>query len=403
MPQAPEYKKQTTAEIKKASKRLPKNVNETFIHNGKRISAWVDDKTKPIITRSGRVGYQKKLHPAFKKKKQAAKLVTRPKPKIKDAPPKAAPKKRTGKTPRHGPGTYGAPSTKYGERKPVIGSVPPPRKSPAPSTTTPTLVTRPKPKIKDAPPRVAPRSALPPTAWGGISGGSDVDTTNVRNTRAMNAAKEAEKAQRIAEGRARATAADQQREEQRKTNWPQLTAEAEQRRLGAAQEKQIKSNRERVLAERAAAKAPPKQRWPGAMQRRVSTKDQGVLETGMRLEGEGVESTELQKHQQRQALRKLVEKFGGSIRDWWNKAKNRPMTEAEARARKAIAEGTRNREENIYSTIGIDHDLVERYRGGSLKKNKKKKKKKPISRRVKNKHSGYGKHDGNKAVSDSYD
>ena len=79
------------------------------------------------------------------------------------------------------------------------------------------------------------------------------------------------------------------------------------------------------------------------------------------------------------------------------------MTEAEARARKAIAEGTRNREENIYSTIGIDHPLVERYRGGSLKKNKKKKKKKPISRRVKNKHSGYGKHDGNKAVSDSYD
>ena len=385
MPSPVISKRKTRAEVVAASKRLPKNVNETFIHNGKRISAWVDDKTKPIITRSGRVGYQKKLHPAFKKKKQAAKLVTRPKPKIEDAPPKAAPRKRTGKIPRHGPGTYGAdiPSdTKYGRRKPVIGSVPPPRKPPAParpSTTTPT------------------RSALPPTAFG-VGHGSSVDP--VRNTLAMNAAREAEKAQRIAEGRARATAADQQREEQRKTNWPQLTAEAEQRRLRAAQEKQIKSNRERVLAERAAAKAPPKQRWPGAMQRRVSTKDQGVLETG-RLEGEGVESTELQKHQQRQALRKLVEKFGGSIRDWWNKAKNRPMTEAEARARKAIAEGTRNREENIYSTIGIDHPLVERYKGGPLKK--KKKKKKPTSRRVKNKHSGYGKHDGNKAVSDSYD
>jgi len=393
MPQAPEYKKQTTAEIKKASKRLPKNVNETFIHNGKRISAWVDDKTKPIITRSGRVGYQKKLHPAFKKKKQAAKLVTRPKPKIKDAPPKAAPKKRTGKTPRHGPGTYGAPSTKYGERKPVIGSVPPPRKPPAPSTTTPTLVTRPKPKIQDAPPRAAPRSALPPTAWGGISGGSDVDTTNVQNTRAMNAARAA-KTPRHGPGTYGAVIPPR-----RGTPAPPPT------KMSDAIEPEITAQRKKVLAERAAAtaaKAPPKQRWPGAMQRRVSTKDQGVLETG-RLEGEGVESTELQKHQQRQALRKLVEKFGGSIRDWWNKAKNRPMTEAEARARKAIAEGTRNREENIYSTIGIDHPLVERYRGGSLKKNKKKKKKKPISRRVKNKHSGYGKHDGNKAVSDSYD
>ena len=385
MPQAPQYKKPTAAEIKKASKRLPKNVNETFIHNGKRISAWVDDKTKPIITRSGRVGYQKKLHPAFKKKKQAAKLVTRPKPKIEDAPPKAAPRKRTGKPPRHGPGTHGADISSDPEKNIPKGTVTvgtdiskfkvPPRKPPAPDRPTlqiPTMI----------------RSSSEPV-WDVGHSANEKFAEDVRNTIADNA-RRAAKTPRHGPGTHGADIPPRRG-----------TPAKPPTKMSDAIEPEITAQRKKVLAERAAARAAPKQRWPGAMQRRVSTKDQGVLETG-RLEGEGVERTPKQEHQHRQILINLVKKFGGSIRDYWNKAKNRPMTDAEARARKTLAEKTRQREAGEYSTIGIDHPLVERYKGGPLKK-KKKKKKKPTSRRVKNKHSGYGKHDGNKAVSDSYD
>jgi hypothetical protein len=220
---------------------------------------------------------------------------------------------------------------------------------------------------------------VPPTAYG-VGHGAGV--TPVRNTAEDNVRKAAEKAKRIAEGRARTVTP-------RSGTTP---AEPPTKMLDAI-EPEITAQTKKVLAERAAT---PKQRWPGAMQKRVSTKDQGVLETGTRLEGDPVERTELQKHQDSRALRKFVEQFGGSIRDYWNKAKNRPMTgdEARAKAKKRLDEKTANREAGEYSF------LVE-YQGGQLKK--KKKKKKPTSKRVKNKHSGYGKHDGNKAVSDSYD
>ena len=438
-------KRKTRAEVVAASKRLAPNINETFIHKGKRISAWVDDKTKPISSRTGPIGYQKKLHPAFKKQKQSAKLTKEaearklkaakqdkgPKQVIVSAP-KPDTKKRIGKTPRHGPGTYGAdiPSdTTYGRRKPVIGSVPPPRKPPAPTRTVdPKLPSPYRRRIEDAPPTaygvghgssvdpvrntramnaaraaktprhgpgtygaVIPRKKVdvPPTAYGGISGGSDVDTTNVRNTRAMNAARAAEEAKRIAEGRARTV-----------TPRSETTPAKPPTKISDPIEPEITAQTKKVLAERAAAraaKAPPKKRWPGVMQRRVSTKDQGVLETGMRLEGDPVERTELQKHQDSRALRKLVEQFGGSISDYWNATKNRPMTgdEARAKAKKRLDEKTANREAGLYDPLF--------YKGGQLKNKKNKKQKPSTSRRVKNKHSGYGKHDGNKAVSDSYD
>ena len=66
-----QYKPPTAAEVRAASRNLTPNINETFIHNGKRISALVDDKTKPITSHTGIIGYQKKLHPAFRKQKQA--------------------------------------------------------------------------------------------------------------------------------------------------------------------------------------------------------------------------------------------------------------------------------------------------------------------------------------------
>jgi hypothetical protein len=71
MPQAPEYKTPTAAEVRKASKNLAPNINETFMHKGKRISAWIKDKTKPITSRTGTIGYERKLHPEFRKQKQA--------------------------------------------------------------------------------------------------------------------------------------------------------------------------------------------------------------------------------------------------------------------------------------------------------------------------------------------
>ena len=71
MPQPIIPKRKTRAEIVAASKRLAPNINETFIHKGKKISAWVKDKTKPISGRGGIIGYQKKLHPEFRKQKQA--------------------------------------------------------------------------------------------------------------------------------------------------------------------------------------------------------------------------------------------------------------------------------------------------------------------------------------------
>ena len=66
-----QYKPPTAAEVRAASKNLVPNINETFIHKGKKISAWVKDKTKPISGRGGTIGYQRKLHPEFRKQKQA--------------------------------------------------------------------------------------------------------------------------------------------------------------------------------------------------------------------------------------------------------------------------------------------------------------------------------------------
>ena len=66
-----QYKPPTAAEVRAASKNLAPNINETFIHKGKKISAWVKDKTKPISGRGGTIGYQRKLHPEFRKQKQA--------------------------------------------------------------------------------------------------------------------------------------------------------------------------------------------------------------------------------------------------------------------------------------------------------------------------------------------
>jgi hypothetical protein len=338
MPQAPQYKKPTAAEIRKASKRLAPNINETFIYKGKKISAWVKDKTKPITTRSGIIGYQKKLHPEFRKQKKLAKTKGKKVQSTapvgidpsKDKPTTKRPFRRT--RPLKVVGDKTSTSRPFGDPEKTLrkGTVTvgtdiskfkvPPRKPPAPARPSTTTTT---------PTRSYTPDAVPPTA-SGVGHGSSVDP--VRNTRAMNAA-------------------------------------------------------------RAAEAAKTKQRWPGAMQRRVSTKDKGVLETGMSLEGKPVERTELQKHQHRQILNKLVEKFGGSIRDYWNAAKNKPMTEAEAKAKKAIEEGTRKRKVGEYSLV----DTLVEYRGGQLKK--KKKKKKPTSRRVKSKNSGYG----NKVVSSYYD
>jgi hypothetical protein len=144
----------------------------------------------------------------------------------------------------------------------------------------------------------------------------------------------------------------------------------------------IEAQRKSILAERAraaAAKAPPKQRWPGATTKRVSTRDKGVIETGLNLEPEGRKRTPKEKHQDTQALKRLVEKYGGRLRDWWSAVKNRPLTDAEARAKKRLDEKTRQREGGEWQSA------VMNYKGGQPKK----KTKKGTSRRVKNKHKGY--------------
>ena len=312
------------------------------------------------------------------------------------------------KPPRHGPGTYGAvrrdEDTKYGRRKPLkpeLTRIKPPHKPPAPvRTVDPKLPSTYRRRIKD----------VPPTAYG-VGHGAGV--TPVRNTAEDNARRAREAAEKAklaaAQGRAKAKEVEKKRALQRSA---QLSSEAEQRNLAATQEREIKRNRERVLAERAAArtdkeplktkwkrvaeraatrKDPPKKRWPGAMQRRVSTKDQDVLDTGLRLEGDPIELTPKQKHQQTQKLEKFVAKYGGKLRDWWNAAKNRPLSDAEARA-KAGLDATKRRVRS-----GVGYSAVEQYKGGQPKK-----KKKSPSRRVKNKHSGYEGHDGNKLVAKYY-
>ena len=80
----------------------------------------------------------------------------------------------------------------------------------------------------------------------------------------------------------------------------------------------------------------PRTRWPGTEQKRVSTKDTDVVETTSRLEGKPITLTLKQKHQYGRRLRALVDKYGRKWRDWWNEAKNRPMSEAEIRAQMTI-------------------------------------------------------------------
>jgi len=337
MPQVPQYKKPTAAEIRKASKRLAPNINETFIYEGKKISAWVEDKTKPITSGTGIMGYQKKLHPEFRKQKKLAK--TKGKKVQSKAPVGIDPSKDKPTTKR--PFRRTRPLKVVGDKTSTSRPFGDPEKNiPKGTVTVGTDISKFKvpPRKPPAPPKIP---------------------TRIRDT----------------------------------------TPAEPPTKMSDPIEPEIEAQRKKVLAERAAAraaKASPKQRWPGAMQKRVSTKDTGVLETGMSLEGKPVERTELQKHQHRQALRAFVEKYGGVMKDWWNAAKNKPMTEAEAKAKKAIDEGTRKRKAGEYSLV----DTVVEYRGGQLKK---KKKKKPTSRRVKKKHYGDGSHDGNKVVSSYYD
>ena len=78
-------------------------------------------------------------------------------------------------------------------------------------------------------------------------------------------------------------------------------------------------------------------------------------------------------------MKRLVAKYGGKISDWWNAALNRPLSDAEAKA-KAGLDATKQRVRS-----GKGFSAVENYKGGQPKK----KKKKSTSRRVKNKHKGY--------------
>ena len=276
----------------------------------------------------------------------------------------------TSKPSRHGPGTYGAVSRpsdiKYGRRKPLNTRIKPPHKPPSPSRT--------------------------PILGVGHSA-NEKFAEDVRNTRKDNIQRATEAAElAAAKGRAKAKEAEKKEAARHQQRAAQLSSEAEQRNLDATQLRNQKRNRERVLAERAAAReGPPKKRWPGAMQRRVSTKDQGVLDTGLRLEGDPIESTPKQKHQQMQKLKNLVAKYGGKIRDYWNAAQNRPLSDAEARA-KAGLDATKSRVRS-----GVGYSAVKQYKGGQPKK-----KKKSPSRRVKNRHKGYANHDGNKFVGANY-
>jgi len=292
------------------------------------------------------------------------------------------------KPPRHGPGTYGAvrrdEDTKYGRRKPLkpeLTRIIPSHKPPAPvRTVDPKLPSTYRRRIKD----------VPPTAYG-VGHGAGV--TPVRNTAEDNARRAKEAAEKAklaaAKGRAKAKEAEKKRALQRSA---QLSSEAEQRNLAATQLRNQKRNRERVLAERAAAReGPPEKRWPGAMQRRVSTKDQGVLDTGLRLEGDPIELTPKQKHQQTQKLEKFVAKYGGKLRDWWNAAQNRPLSDAEARAKAGLEEKTSQRQAGTWLSA------TKKYKGGQPKK-----KKKSPSRRVKNKHKGYATTTGAEYVAKYY-
>ena len=65
--------------------------------------------------------------------------------------------------------------------------------------------------------------------------------------------------------------------------------------------------------------------------------------------------------------------------DWWSAVKNRPLTDAEAKA-KAGLDATKRQVRS-----GEGFSAVKNYRGGQPKK----KTKKGTSRRVKNKHKGY--------------
>ena len=331
----------------------------------------------------------------------------------KDKVTKKRPRRITGKRPTHGKGTYGAdvPSdTKYGKRKPVTGLLPaieskmkiPPRKPPVPKPTS---------KI---PTRRLDVELSPIDVGVGHSGNVKPVRTTAADHEARAAAAAARQAEirgRAAAGRARAIA------NLKSTDWGGIEAGSDvtpvrtrprsgkpsrhgpgtygavipPRRGTPAKpptkisdpiDPAIEAKRKSVLAERAraaAAKAPPKQRWPGATTKRVSTRDKGVIETGLNLEPEGIKRTPKKKHQDTQALKRLVAKYGGKISDWWNASLNRPLSDAEAKA-KAGLDATKQRVRS-----GKGFSAVENYKGGQPKK----KKKKSTSRRVKNKHKGY--------------
>ena len=116
----------------------------------------------------------------------------------------------------------------------------------------------------------------------------------------------------------------------------------------------------------------PRTRWPGTEQKRVSTKDTDVVETTSRLEGKPITLTLKQKHQYGRRLRALVDKYGRKWRDWWNEAKNRPMSEAEIRGQMTITELKRMRERGEHAKVlpAIKRDrtggTIKRKSGGAL-------------------------------------
>ena len=307
----------------------------------------------------------------------------------KDKVTKKRPRRITGKRPTHGKGTYGAdvPSdTKYGKRKPLkdkwAGIKPPPRK--------PLSVSVPVTKWdKGAEGQARALANLKSTDFGGIEAGSDV--TPVRNTAEDNAQRARKLEEKILAERAKRARAET-RSGKPSRHGPRTYGAVIPPRRGTPSKPStkmtdpidpaIEAKRKSVLAERAraaAAKATPKQRWPGATTKRVSTRDKGVIETGLNLEPEGRKRTPKEEHQDTKALKRLAAKYGGKMSDWWSAVKNRPLTDAEAKA-KAGLDATKRQVRS-----GEGFSAVKNYRGGQPKK----KTKKGTSRRVKNKHKGY--------------
>jgi hypothetical protein len=152
----------------------------------------------------------------------------------------------------------------------------------------------------------------------------------------------AERAARIEEGRRKSEAAALARENERKTNWDQLTPEAEERRLNAQIDRNIKRLRGETL-------------------QRVRAKKRGP--TRMDLTDD--------------------------------------RTEGQKEADRKIAEKRRKREEGEYEDFFVEKTggKLSRYKGGKLKKKKTKAKSKSYKKAKKT----YGNHHGGKLVASLYD